>query len=189
VEVTSPPAAVLGAGADANAFYYFQVTGGNAGDLVPIIFDFALSVSSTPDSSALAKVIIRTSAMALPYVEEVVCNPQVCDEGPFSGSATIQARSGAMLDSVTLYALAQSPATRISHESARAFADPYIYIDPTFPNASLYSIVVSPGVGNTPTGAAVPEPATLWCVGSMVGVLGLIQRRRRMRRAYMKLRV
>lgn len=158
VEVASPSTAVLGAGADANSTYYFQVTGGNPGDVVPVMFDFALGASSSSESSALARIIIRTSEVPF-TVEELVCNPQECVQTTFSDTLMIPVRSGAMLDSVTLYALAQAPATRFSSETARAFADPYIFIDPTFPNASLYSIAVSPGVGNTPR---VPEPATFW---------------------------
>lgn len=41
--------------------------------------------------------------------------------------------------------------------SADAFADPTFSIDPMTPNAAAYSIVFSPGVGNT---APVPEPQT-----------------------------
>lgn len=174
VEVTAPPATVLGAGADANATYWFQVTGGTVGDVVPIVFDFGLSAFSTPESSALARIIIRTSALASPHIDELACNPQLCDETEFSDTLSLQAQSGSTRDSVTLYVLAQAPPTGFSHESARAFADPYIYVDPAFPNASLYSIEVSPGVGNIPR---VPEPTTLWLVGSALGPLSLLKRK------------
>lgn len=178
VEVISPPAAVLGAGADANSTYYFEVTGGNVGDLVPIMVDFTLSVSSTPDSSALAKIIVRTSVVPF-TVEEVACNPQVCDETQLSDTLAIQARSGANLDSITLYAVAQAPATRSSNESARAFADPYIYIDPAFANASLYSIAVSPGVANVPL-TPVPEPGSVLLLSIGTAAIGLLRRRSRL---------
>lgn len=172
VEVTAPPAAVLGAGADANATYWFQVTGGNVGDTVPIMIEFSLSAFTTPESSALARLIVRTSAVPF-HVEELICNPQTCDETEFSDTLSLEARSGSGLDSVTLYVMVQAPATRSSNESARAFADPYIFVDPTFPNASLYSIVVSPGVGNVP----VPEPTTLCLIGWALGALGFARRR------------
>jgi len=58
----------------------------------------------------------------------------------------MQAQSG-FVDSVILYAQAQATATQDSNEFARAVADPTIFVDPAFPNASLYSIVVSPGWG------------------------------------------
>jgi hypothetical protein len=50
---------------------------------------------------------------------------------------------------------------------ATAFLDPYFYIDPTFANASDYSIIVSPGVGNF----AAPEPSTWTMV--LLGIASL----------------
>jgi hypothetical protein len=44
------------------------------------------------------------------------------------------------------------------HGSASGFIDPFITIDPSFANASQYSVVFSSGTGN-PVAAAVPEPA------------------------------
>ena len=61
--------------------------------------------------------------------------------------------------------------------SGAAYADPYIYVDPNDPNASLYSIVVSPGVGNVPLGNT-PEPSSLVLLGSgMAGLAGMIRRK------------
>ncbi len=47
-----------------------------------------------------------------------------------------------------------------SDGAASAFADPSIFIDPTFPNAHLYSLVLSDGVSNPAASqpSAVPEP-------------------------------
>ncbi len=58
--------------------------------------------------------------------------------------------------------------------SLKSFAtlDPYVYIDPTFADASLYTLSVSQGLGNS----AVPEPASI--LGLVAG-LGLFVRRRR----------
>ena len=64
-------------------------------------------------------------------------------------------------------------------ESASASADPFIFVDPAFSNASLYSIVVSPGVGNA--GAlAVPEPGGIWPMLAVgLAAIGFTRVRRR----------
>jgi hypothetical protein len=194
VQATAPTTAVFGAGGDASSFYYFDVIGGNPGDIVPLMIDFNLGVFSTAESWALARMMVRTT-LGAPVVEELGCNPQVCDEATLSSTLSTQALSGSNVNSITLYAAAQATATGISNESARAFADPYIYVDPAFANASLYSIVVSPGVANVPVRPApgpdpgpgpnpspVPEPATLSLVGSALGVFSLLRRRDKSRR-------
>ena len=54
----------------------------------------------------------------------------------------------------------------------QASIDPYITIDPSTPNASLYTLVFSPGIGNGPPSApAVPEPST-WAM-ILLGFAGL----------------
>ena len=49
----------------------------------------------------------------------------------------------------------------IGAEAAFASVDPVIFIDPAFPDASRYSILVSPGVGNESPSNPVPEPSGL----------------------------
>jgi hypothetical protein len=72
-------------------------------------------------------------------------------------------------------AAAASGTARLFAESASATADPFLFVDPSFPNASVYSILVSPGVGNVPVPTATaPEPASvvlfalavLFCAGA-----------------------
>jgi hypothetical protein len=177
VAATSPQNGVFGAGTSATLLYRFQVTGGNVNDVVPILIDLNLNAFSTPESSALARVLIYTSALGVTHQEEV-CTGEECEENSLSTTLELLALSGATLDSVTLYAQASATATHSTNEFASAFADPFIYVDPAFPNASLYSIVVSPGVGNVPLEPAqVPEPATLWLVGSVLFTLSLLKRR------------
>jgi hypothetical protein len=57
--------------------------------------------------------------------------------------------------------------------SASAYLDPYFSIDPSNPDASAYSILTSPGVGNAPgTGVlGTPEPST-WAM-MLLGFAGL----------------
>jgi len=57
-------------------------------------------------------------------------------------------------------------------ESASAKADPFIFLDPSFPGADLYSIVVSPGVGNA---ASVPEPGTAMLMALAALAMGILR--------------
>jgi hypothetical protein len=54
--------------------------------------------------------------------------------------------------------------------SLAASVDPQILIDPALPNASQYTLVFSPGVGDGPI-AGVPEPS-VWAM-MLVGFAGL----------------
>jgi hypothetical protein len=65
----------------------------------------------------------------------------------------------------------------VSSGAATAFADPYITIDPSTPNAQLLSIEVSAGVSNTPP-SPVPLPASFVLLASALGSLGLLICRR-----------
>ena len=172
----SPVAGVFGAGSSAEAFYFFQVTGGNAGNVVPILIDVNLTSLSTVAAIAMARVLVSTSAMSSTFVKEV-CTDGTCGQTTFSGTLNLQARSGSTTDSVTLFVTAHADPTHVSTESASATADPYIYVDPTFANAGLYSIVVSPGAGNVPV-LAVPEPPT-WALWLLAGGVLAARRRRR----------
>jgi hypothetical protein len=55
------------------------------------------------------------------------------------------------------------------NDSSSIWADPYIYIDPAFTDASLFSVEVSPDVGNSP--ASVPEPTAVALF--VIGLVGL----------------
>ena len=63
--------------------------------------------------------------------------------------------------------------------SADASIDPVIEIDPSFPDASLYSITFSPGLGNSfsPAISPIPAPMSLSFLGT--GLIGLLVARRR----------
>jgi hypothetical protein len=54
--------------------------------------------------------------------------------------------------------------------TASAFIDPFIFIDPSTPNAGNFSIQTSPNIGNDPV-TPVPEPST-WAM-MIIGFLGL----------------
>lgn len=64
--------------------------------------------------------------------------------------------------------------------SGHAFADPYLSIDPSTPNAGAYTLSISPGIGNSlPVAAPVPEPETYAIIMAGLGVIGFTARRRR----------
>ena len=46
----------------------------------------------------------------------------------------------------------------VTGTSAIATVDPYFFIDPSFPNAELYQVITSLGVGNLPNNVSVPGP-------------------------------
>jgi hypothetical protein len=54
--------------------------------------------------------------------------------------------------------------------SISAWADPYIFIDPTYVGGNQFSLLVSDGVGNSPVGG-VPEPST-WAM-MILGFAGI----------------
>lgn len=170
---TTPRAGVLGAGSSATALYYFQVNGPTEGELVPLLMDIYLDTTSTLSSNAIARLLVSTTSGTFEGFE--VCSDGTCEETNMSETISVQVRTGSTRDSVTLYAQAQAFVTGFSDETATAIADPYFYIDPSFPNAHLYSVIVSPGVGNEPA-SPVPEPATVCLIGA---ALGWLQWRRR----------
>jgi hypothetical protein len=166
------------AAAQSNVDYSFQVTGGNPGDIVPILIATSLQTlcteSVTSRCYAFAGLTITTSAVGTKTLI-AVCTDGTCGTTAtsFFGTLSTFARSGAGGDLLSLdIAAAASGYFSAIDEFASATADPHITIDPAFPNASLYSIVVSPGVGNEL--APVPEPEMLYLASTALGALGLL---------------
>jgi len=104
-----------------------------------------------------------------------VCSDATCGTTASSFFVTLstRARSGDAANTLSLQVSA-STGDSLSAESASASADPFISIDPSFPTAALYSVLVSPGVGN-----AVPEPTSAMLVS--LGMLANAVFRRRNR--------
>ena len=82
---------------------------------------------------------------------------------------TISLPTGSAID-VLLDAAAAAQLGGPGSGSASAYLDPYFSIDPSNPNADQYSILVSPGIGNSPA-SGVPELST-WAM-LLLGFAGL----------------
>ena len=114
-----------------------------------------------PRGYAQASLVTFTSVEGLATGSRVCTNAAICQSfnTSFSGTILRNTMSGAVGNFVNLTAEAYAAGSGAQFdEFASALADPFIYIDPHFPNASLYSIVVSPDVGNVPPGASA-QPA------------------------------
>jgi hypothetical protein len=177
VRASEPSNGPFGSFATATLSYHFQVVGGNPGDIVPIRIQTSLHTDSSPQSIATATLTFGTAAVGNLTPPLTVCSGPASPllgcigfQG-YSGAVKTQTRSGSVDDFVALRVTASAVATRSSDEWALATADPYIFVDPDFPDANLYGVVVSPGVGNA---APVPEPGTLSLLGTSLGFFALL---------------
>lgn len=170
--------AIVQAGATAQLSYSFAVIGGQFGDLVHLDVTTLLhwATQGSPNAYAFTRVIVTTGR------GEVTANICTLNCGPgsgvtdFFGDLHVDATSGAIntvaMDVSTFAAFSQNANT------ASAYADPMISIDPRTPNAGAYTLLFSDGVGNA-IGAVpgVPEPAVWALMLAGCGVLGLRARR------------
>lgn len=170
--------------------YSWAVTGGVAGDRVPIMIDAFMSVSAFAgddhsDARARAYMDVRT---ILDAPGEIFVNCAVPGGGSCTSPLSTTARVTGVVGSNASVTLSVHTGVQ-NNGSASAYLDPRIYVDPNFVNASLYSIVVSDGIGNarplittpgesTPPTAA-PEPTSLALFGAGLLGLGAVRRTRR----------
>jgi hypothetical protein len=165
--------AVNGA-ATAQQNWYFEVIGGNPGDLVPLLISTLLETSNVgvgTVSAATMSVIHGSSTTQILRCSGPAAN---CNQpASFAGDVAIHTTVGTV-NRLFLNATV----TRISILDGTGFAsaDPWIRVNPSFPNASSYSIVLSDGVAN-----AIPEPGTLPLVAGALACLAT--RRARSRRS------
>jgi hypothetical protein len=172
VHVVSHAGAAAGI-ASFNAFgslqYSFEVIGGSAGDHVPLLIAATLDSSADPHTFGSAQIAATTS---LTSARAAVCTDGTCPLGTsFSGTLDIEAVSGQV---GTMELFTQASNTFLLGGTADASADPFIFVDPSFPGASTYSVLVSDGVGNGLT--AVPEPAGFVLLGIGLAVLACSRR-------------
>jgi hypothetical protein len=180
-QAASPPngGVIHGAAARAVLTYSFEVIGGNPGDIVPVLIATSLSALGSDPSHGIgfAELSVHTGAAGNSFV--AVCSDGTCGTtaSSFSGTLRTRASSGDTSNELTLQVQA-STGDSLLFSSASASADPFIFIDPSFPAAALYSIAVSPGVGNAEITEA-PEPGTMSLFLGAAALLGVARWRRK----------
>jgi hypothetical protein len=142
--------------ASAESGYYFSIN--ISGSTTPVLIDIvgAASASGVGYAEAYGSFNGQNFAIACSFV---------------SGCPTTTTTQFTVLPNSQLSIALDAIADGSSHSSA----DPYIYVDPSVPNASAYAVQVSAGVNNTP----VPLPASAWLMISGVVGIGAMPRRRR----------
>jgi hypothetical protein len=157
---TAPPN--VGPGANSALTYYFTIDGPDNG---PIAIGIAtnLLTSADPDNTAFAGISTSQGTNACADTNEGLCGGAQFD------GILIEMDEPGQVYFVHLEAVAS---VGIFGGSAFASADPFIFVEPTDPNADLYSIRLSDGIANgvaPPPG--VPEPST-WAM-LLLGFAGI----------------
>jgi len=142
----------------ANSYYYFEVVG-PAGTVPTVDISATTAATNSSYGTADATVVFDSSA----YVAFACANDCPVTPPVLRNSFSVEVNSPF---EVSLAATVFGPAS--------ALADPFISVDPSTPNASEYSIVVSDGVSNSP----VPLPTSAWLMLSGLGGLVLLGRKR-----------
>ncbi|THD50568.1 MAG: PEP-CTERM sorting domain-containing protein [Phenylobacterium sp.] len=153
------------------------MTGGAAGDIVPISIATNLFTSANYPNSAFAE--IYTDGSGEDAASASVCTDGSCPLGSaFDGALHLLSASGAVR-TLTIFIGAEEG--YLTTGDAVASADPFIGVDPIGLNPDIYSIQLSDGISNALPGG-VPEPGawTLMLLG--FGGLGAALRASRARR-------
>jgi len=157
------------------------------------VVSYFAQVNGPEGASALVDIVGNSTvnapgaAAAMEYID-LMADPstriQHLNDGSFEGNDFVLP-AGSLLE-ISLYGFFYGDAARLAnaaHGSEGATftvsADPRIFIDPNDPNASLFSVSVSPGAGNEAPPSDVPEPATWTLMALGVGVLGAALRAQR----------
>jgi hypothetical protein len=162
--------------------YDILLTGGNAGDAVPLLISGVLNSSSLGAedydvTNSAASLILNFANGTSGARADVSCGNVLrggdCSHPNWSG--TLSAVGWVGYDNfVTLFASAEVAGAGF----ADAFADPHVSIDPAFQALHPeYQLDISPLVGNE-LAAAAPEPATWLFTSGALLMAGLLRRRR-----------
>jgi hypothetical protein len=157
---TAPPN--VGPGANSALTFYFTVDGPDNG---PIAIGIATNLLTFTDTDNTAFAGISTSQGTNVCADT---NEGLCGGSQFDG-ILIEMDEPGQVYSIHLEAVAS---VGIFGGSAFASADPFIFVEPTDPNAGLSSVRVSDGIANAVApSSGVPEPST-WTM-LLLGFAGL----------------
>jgi hypothetical protein len=168
--------------------YTFTLTGGNVGDLVPVLVHTHMasfvSPSNNPDFSNLVSTSVGLYGLSAvgggvvsngPRLDDCAASPSVpgCSGERDEFLSFNMASGSAELVYMTLTAGATSDIAG----QASGQIDPYIFVDPHFANAGSYKINVLDAVANGPV-TAVPEPGEAILMLAGLVVVGAVGARR-----------
>jgi len=175
--------------------YDFILTGGNASDVVPILLTTSLhtsvDTSNDPNNSNSASANFAVFGVSSPGGPIVSNGPSTfacsVSPGPADPDEPPQCPSTDSNDDVLAFDMVTGTTGRLfmqllvaasanSQGSAEAELDPFIFVDPRFPNAGEYTITVLGGVANA---LPVPEPDVWALLLAGLGGLSTTARRRR----------
>jgi hypothetical protein len=156
---------------------YYMVAGGPTGPGLRLLISFNLGAQSQGPDGTISSASIEVDGINDRVQEVRLLQCPNCGSEGMHTELSIPATAG-FVYKIELTAAAGT----VGSGSASAFADPLITIDPSTPNASLYSIELSPGVvnalGPAADAATTPEPASFALFGlGMAG--GMLYRRLR----------
>lgn len=179
---------------DASLGYSFTVTALDkaqiANEIVPVDLQATLTTSTFGGAYVYANIeaLVGTKTpISFIYAGEnsvescpsyYYSSPQYCQ--PYQkGKPFIVQPFRLQVGEVVKLALGVGVHTNATQSSGSASIDPYIFVDPSFPDAADFSIQVSDGVSNVPISAATPIPGALPLFTSGLGIMGLLGWRRK----------
>jgi hypothetical protein len=163
--------------------YSFEVIGGTPGTVVPVDIETTLQAIPTSIGYVFSEIDVAANTTA----SFTICNSGGIGCGAGTGETNFTGVLQVDALSDTAYVTTGPSFNQGVHleveaggalgSSFNGGTDPHLFVDPSFPDAAEYSILLSPNVGNAvPT---IPEPGTWVLMG--VGFVGLAGLRRRLR--------